>query len=106
MAIVILTFLPLAQSGSLADVRPLTKLERFGFMPLVVLAGLCLSWVGLRALRTKRIDSSVKETLLHGHTEYSGTKAVWIGISYVLGGLLLVGGAVTMMILGRTLLPE
>ena len=51
-------------------------------------------------------DYKVLERLLYGKREYTGRAATFIGVFYVLGGLLFIFVCLAMVILGRTLLPE
>ena len=47
-----------------------------------------------------------KTRVLYNKKVWKGRMAVTIGIFYVLGGLFILGVAITMIILGRTLLPS
>ena len=83
----------------------MTPTERFAVMPAMIVLGLVVAGFGLRAIVTKKVNSGIKQTMLHGHREYTGTSAVLRGVILVVGGLGLALSAVYMMVIGKTLLP-
>ena len=85
--------------------RALSDIERFVYNPLFMLLGVLLVHLGVQTIRTKQVGARTVERLLYGKREYTGRTATFIGVSYLLGGLFLVFACLTMMILGRTLLP-
>ena len=86
--------------------RALTQNERFLIQPLFMLAGVFFVYLGIQAIKTKRVGARSIERLLYGRREYTGKAATFIGVGYCLGGLFICLGGLAMMILGRTLLPE
>ena len=85
--------------------RPMSDGERFGIMPFFMLVGIVMIFFGVNGVRNRKISGTIKDRL-RGVTEVTGGMAVFKGIVLMIGGVAIIGIATTMMVLGRTLLPE
>ena len=85
--------------------KALTPTERYAVMPGLILIGIIVAGFGVRAIVTRKVSSSIKQTMLHGHREYTGGSAVLRGVMLLVGGVAFALVGVWMMVVGKTLLP-
>lgn len=97
---------PMGGILALVPQEALSSTERFVFLPLFSLVSLYFVFLGVAAIRERRVGARLIDRILHGRREYTGRTAVLIGVGYCVGGGLLILLCVVMLVLGRTLLPK